>query len=191
MTKRKGVALNSERVAYLERAYVLIQGRYREAPPLEAVMITVGWPAKRARATNTAVGECFHDVLTSGAPVLSISPAVCESAEAAIGTLCHEAIHAAFPDAKHGLAFKREMRVMGLEGKATETVVGKQLGKIVESWVSELGEWPEEGVIPPKPVLRKPGSRLRKWVCDCGIIARVASDAFVATCGRCGADFCN
>ena len=33
------------------------------------------------------------------------------------------------------------------------------------------------------------GSRLRKWVCGCGIIARVASDDFQATCGRCGTAF--
>jgi hypothetical protein len=33
------------------------------------------------------------------------------------------------------------------------------------------------------------GSRLRKWVCECGVIARVSSDDFKATCGRCGSDF--
>lgn len=33
------------------------------------------------------------------------------------------------------------------------------------------------------------GSRLRKWVCDCGVIARVSSDDFKATCGRCGTEF--
>lgn len=33
------------------------------------------------------------------------------------------------------------------------------------------------------------GSRLRKWVCGCGVIARVASDDFRATCGRCGSEF--
>lgn len=33
------------------------------------------------------------------------------------------------------------------------------------------------------------GSRLRKWVCDCGVIARVASDDFQATCGKCGSAF--
>jgi hypothetical protein len=33
------------------------------------------------------------------------------------------------------------------------------------------------------------GSRLRKWVCDCGIIARVSSDDFQAHCDRCGSAF--
>ena len=33
------------------------------------------------------------------------------------------------------------------------------------------------------------GSRLRKWVCSCGVIARVASDEFQATCNRCGGEF--
>jgi len=33
------------------------------------------------------------------------------------------------------------------------------------------------------------GSRLRKWVCGCGVIARVSSDDFQATCKRCGGDF--
>jgi hypothetical protein len=33
------------------------------------------------------------------------------------------------------------------------------------------------------------GSRLRKWVCECGVIARVSSDDFRASCGRCGSDF--
>lgn len=33
------------------------------------------------------------------------------------------------------------------------------------------------------------GSRLRKWQCPCGVIARVASDDFRATCERCGKAF--
>ena len=33
------------------------------------------------------------------------------------------------------------------------------------------------------------GSRLRKWVCGCGVIARVASDDFQATCQRCNSAF--
>lgn len=33
------------------------------------------------------------------------------------------------------------------------------------------------------------GSRLRKWVCECGVIARVSSDDFRAQCGRCGSEF--
>jgi hypothetical protein len=33
------------------------------------------------------------------------------------------------------------------------------------------------------------GSRLRLWHCDCGIKVRVASDAFDATCNRCGTVF--
>ncbi len=33
------------------------------------------------------------------------------------------------------------------------------------------------------------GSRLRKYVCDCGVIARVARDNFNATCGDCNTTF--
>lgn len=33
------------------------------------------------------------------------------------------------------------------------------------------------------------GSRLRKWVCGCGVIARVSSDDFRAHCDRCGDPF--
>jgi hypothetical protein len=33
------------------------------------------------------------------------------------------------------------------------------------------------------------GSRLRLWICSCGIRARVSSDDFQAICKRCGADF--
>lgn len=33
------------------------------------------------------------------------------------------------------------------------------------------------------------GSRLRKWVCDCGVIVRVSSDDFRATCDRCESHF--
>lgn len=33
------------------------------------------------------------------------------------------------------------------------------------------------------------GSRLRKWVCGCGVIARVARENFKATCNECGTDF--
>lgn len=33
------------------------------------------------------------------------------------------------------------------------------------------------------------GSRLRKWVCGCGVIARVSRDEFLATCGLCGTAF--
>jgi hypothetical protein len=33
------------------------------------------------------------------------------------------------------------------------------------------------------------GSRLRKWVCGCGVIARVAREEFKATCNLCGTDF--
>jgi len=33
------------------------------------------------------------------------------------------------------------------------------------------------------------GSRLRKWVCCCGVIARVAREEFKATCGLCNTEF--
>jgi hypothetical protein len=33
------------------------------------------------------------------------------------------------------------------------------------------------------------GSRLRKWVCGCGVIARVSRDEFKATCNLCGTAF--
>ncbi len=33
------------------------------------------------------------------------------------------------------------------------------------------------------------GSRLRKFTCDCGVIARVARDEFDATCNKCGTSF--
>jgi hypothetical protein len=33
------------------------------------------------------------------------------------------------------------------------------------------------------------GSRMRLWVCGCGVKVRVASDEFQATCKKCGGDF--
>jgi len=177
---------NSKRVEYLERVYEQLASEV--GAPLNAT-ITVGWPSKSARSSKKQrLGECDPQALASGRTLLTVSHSACTDKYTACAVLIHEAIHAAHPRDGHKKEFATDARRMGLVGKLTASEPGMVAKQHIDRWTATLGEWPLESTNPPAEKEKK-GSRLRKWVCECGVIARVASDDFKATCNECETRF--
>ena len=139
------------------------------------VQVSVGFPSTRSLARrHQRIGECWSgDASSDGLPQIFISPVLAE--EDALAVLVHETIHAFLPKGTgHRAPFKRCMRLIGLEGKATATVVGEDLRSRLNDLGRRLGGYPH-AVLDPKTLERKKqGTRLLKVECvPCGYVVRV------------------
>lgn len=139
-----------------------------------------------------------------------------ESVAQLCGTTVHELAHAlAGPGTGHGAEWKRACVRLGLRrAKAAGTTYRAAMfapalraalvavplpddGKPLAGWGAATFGAPAatgscshgRGSRGGKSRGKGSGSRLRKWTCDCGVIVRVASDDFRATCDRCGCAF--
>jgi hypothetical protein len=121
-----------------------------------------------------------------------VSPVLGEAPEV-LAVLLHELIHHKVGcEAGHKAPFKREMRHVGLEGKATATVPGAQCSAVLAKLSGELGPYPHAAL----SVIdggRKQGTRLLKATCDgCGYIVRITAQwagsggETAPFCGYCG-----
>lgn len=151
------------------------------------VWVSVGWP-KGHRGRGRAIGQCWDGTQsTDRAPHVFISPELA-IADVVLATLTHELIHAALPGAKHRGRFVEVARAVGLVRPWTATTAGPELGAELAKMAGKLGKYPHASLA-PLAATQKPGSRLRLWVCECGVRVRVASDVFMASCLRCGREF--
>lgn len=173
------------------------------APGLRGVTVFGTW--KNGHGTEERPTEDFIEVCAAGE----------ESAVQLAGTTVHELAHClAGHKAGHGKEWKQACEKLGLrcakaaghcylmagfEPALREAIVGlPQLGDGVPEFRGLGGV---RLVVKPRPCSlgigtrggrsrgAGSGSRLRKWVCGCGVIARVARDDFQATCGLCGTAF--
>jgi len=175
-------------------------------------------PANGVRLTNHAGThahgpDCGHD---SEGALIELCAFAEESVTQLCGTTAHELAHAlAGHKAAHGKDWKAACVRLGLRtAKAAGTTYRPAMfsprlrdalvaiplptdGKALAAWGAPApavkgtrgscshGRGSRGGTSRGKGS----GSRLRKWVCGCGVIARVASDDFKATCGKCGTEF--
>ena len=136
--------------------------------------VSVGFPSTRSTSLrNRRIGECWDgEASADGTPHIFISPTLGQ--EEALATLVHETIHAFLPRGTgHRAPFKRCMRLIGLEGKATATVAGEGLKVRLNALNEKLGTYPH-AVLTPSVGRKKQGTRLLKVECvPCEYIVRV------------------
>jgi hypothetical protein len=141
------------------------------------VRVSVGWPSRKAVSVkNRTIGQCWYGTNTADEiPQLFISPVLGDPVEI-LATLVHEILHAALPPGtKHGGAFSRGMRELGLEGKPTSTHAGEKLTEYLTKVAGDLGVFPH-AAIDPKAMGPKQSTRMLKVQClDCGYTVRTTA----------------
>lgn len=161
--------------AAVEKVRPLFLGHGYKIPE---VNISVGWPSSGGLGTKKkTIGQCwFGSTTADGKPQLFISPLLDDVFEpqGVMATLIHEVCHvAAGPDAKHGPAFVKVARKMGLEGKPTATNADEVMVEKIKQIVADLGPFPHSKIVPTENSPKKQGTRMKKCECgDCGYVAR-------------------
>lgn len=140
--------------------------------------VSVGFPKGSRGGKQHAIGQCFpSEMSATKTREMFISPTLEAHGEGgAVATLAHELIHAALPPTVgHKAAFKQIAVAIGLEGKMTATIAGRDLVDKINGWIDALGEYPH-GVLTPAAKEAKPGSRLLKLECPgCGYVLRTTA----------------
>lgn len=168
---------HSTREAWLEAGVAALHPLLTDAgaPLPERLHVSPGFPSRAALARRVRrTGECWPGAASAdGAPHILISPLIADSVDA-LATLLHELIHAARPTVKHGPAFAKLARALGLVGKPTATKAGPALAERLARLVAEtLGPYPHPALTAPERAPRQT-TRLIKVACDvCGYTARV------------------
>jgi hypothetical protein len=136
-------------------------------PLPEDIYVSTGWPSTGGLGRKKRiVGEHWDGKASKdGRPHIFISPVLADTLEVA-GTLVHELIHAALPDAKHGPKFVAAMRKVGLEGKPTDggNRPGETLTAQLQQLLEVLGPYPSAPLLPPAK-LKPQTTRMLKVTC--------------------------
>lgn len=163
----------SEAVALMTPLFV--QAGYK----VPVVRVACGWPStgglslkKRTigqhwapLAASDKVGQIFISPWLDGNP---------NEPQGILPTLVHEVVHAVVGNEnKHNKVFGKCARAVGLEGKLTSTVAGKDLLAKCEAWFKTLGQYPHGQLDSLKSPVKKQTTRMVKCVCDeCGYTCR-------------------
>lgn len=112
----------------------------------DKVRVSVGFPSKGAR--SKVIGECWTAAASAdGASEVFIVPGLQANPSRVADVLTHELIHAALgTEAGHGPKFRRLMKKLGLEGKATAMVAGDHWRSWALPIVEALGPFPGDGL---------------------------------------------
>lgn len=174
---------STQRIVWLTAVYRLVRrDLLPEAPATETVALAYSFPHRN----SSHIGQYHHRKVHTQKGLILVNPRIWDSALQVAAVLCHEIIHATYPKAGHRGDFVKGMHRCGLEGRPTATVPGFAFEQWFDSVKDSLPEFPRGAL---KTDTKKQTTRLRKWVCPCGVIARVASDDFQATCNRCDQPF--
>lgn len=170
------------RETWLDKAVDLLRPYFKsrgyELP--EKVKVSCGWPSRGGLSVkNRVLGECWPSNETGdGVKQIYVSPVVSKGSEV-LGVLVHELGHAALADGVgYKKPFKKFCEVIGLEGPATHTVVGIDLGKILTDLLEDerdqdydtgigndyLPAYPQADIIPTVKE-KKQTTRMHKLVC--------------------------
>lgn len=129
-----------------------------------------------ARIGGKRIGECWSDEASKDhAREVFISPEL-DDPSRVLDVLLHELIHAVLPhDVGHGRPFKKLMKSLGLEGKATATIAGDDLKERLNAMIAdELGPYPHAALTAGSR--KKQGTRMLKIECPgCGYTVRAAA----------------
>lgn len=142
-----------------------------------SIYVSAGWPSKGARSTaRQTLGECWNKKASSdGKHQIFLNPSSLSILDhraegdkmGVLPTLVHEVVHAVVGcDQKHGKAFGKCARAVGLEGKLTSTFAGEDLYERCKQWSDGLGEYPHAILTPGLSGVKKQSTRMIK--CQCG-----------------------
>ncbi len=108
----------------------------------EAIRVSVGHPSKGVR--SSVIGECWSNKASAdGAVEIFIRPTLQSDASRVADVLTHELIHAALgTEEGHGATFRKIMKRLGLEGKATATTAGPAWHTWADPILEALGPLP-------------------------------------------------
>lgn len=184
----------STREEWLNAAAVRLNemiAEHTDLTPSKKVLISAGWP-RRDRG-GKVIGQCFPKITGEGAHHVFISPTL-STATAVLPVLLHELVHAADDcgvesGKPHGKVFTKAIRALGLEGKPTATVPGKELRATLKALAGELGKYPSTR-LNPSQYSKPQTTRMLKVSCpECGCVVRMTrkwlDDAGAPTCA-CG-----
>jgi len=150
--------------------------------------IACSWPNKGVRKV---IGQCTSTKAAADEKhQIAVSPLIEAPAEVA-ETVVHELIHACLPDGTgHKALFKKAMKALGLEGKATATHAGEELKVRLNNICEGLGVYPHAAL--SLADVKKQTTRMIKMTCEeCGYVARTTAkwiDVGLPTC-VCGGAF--
>jgi len=138
------VSAAQTREAWLVSFMDLARPRFAEvgAELPQKVRVSVGFPSKGNR--SSVIGECWADMVSEDNAVeIFIRPSLQSDASRVADVLTHELIHAALGNAEgHGPRFRKVMKALGLEGKATATVAGPGWIEWAQPILDALGPLP-------------------------------------------------
>src|SRR6266850_4966729 len=129
--------------------------------------VACGWPSSRALSKKKKrIGECWSpECSAQGVHEVFVSPFVSDSVE--VGeVLVHEICHAIVGvQEKHGKAFGKLARRVGLEGKMTSTFASGELRVELETIAGQLGAYPHASLESKVTTVKKQTSRMLKLSC--------------------------
>lgn len=157
-------------VALVQALRPMFQAAGYEIP---ACPISCGWPSKSVRK---ALGQCWcSSSAEDGSRAIFVTPKMAKAVDVA-EVVVHEVLHACLPDdVGHKAPFKKGMKALGLEGKATATSCGQELTERLNTICSGLGEYPH-AALSLSAQMPKQGTRMLKLICpSCGYVVRTTA----------------
>ena len=155
------------------------------------IRASCGWPSKSGLAIKKKrIGEAWSATCSGDETFeVFISPVLQETVEV-LATLVHELVHCAVGvEAKHGSAFRKVAKAIGLEGKMTATTAGPVLMERLKGIMEKIGKFPH-AELKSSNAAPKQTTRLLKVKCvECECVVRITrkwlDDVGAPTCG-CG-----
>lgn len=135
------------------------------------VRVSIGWPSVKAlSAKNKRIGEAWcKSAASDKVAQIFITPWLEEKPndkQGILPTLVHELVHATVGNKEgHNKVFGKCARSIGLEGKLTATVAGKELLDLCVVWHEKLGAFPHGKLNPSMRPKAKQSTRLIKCQC--------------------------
>lgn len=134
------------------------------------IRVSCGWPSRGAlSAKNKVLGQAWCKSASSDkVGQIFISPYLDKTCDpyGVLPVLVHENVHQAVGvKEKHNKVFGKCARALGLEGKLTSTVPGKELLVKCKEWDSQLGPYPHAKLDGNKSPVKKQSTRLIKCQC--------------------------
>jgi hypothetical protein len=170
------------REEWLDTAIELMRPLFKSAGyTVPTIRVSCGWPSNRGLSCKKrTIGQAWSRAASSDnigqifiSPWLDVKVA---TEQGVLSTLVHEVVHCTVGvEEGHNKVFKKCMKAVGLEGKATATIAGEKLLEACQQWSEKLGPYPHGKLDKLKGPVKKQTTRMVKCECpECGYVARVA-----------------